>query len=57
MFHVLVFSIDAFKLVEKLLLNPTVRIHNVAKTTEKLQKLIQDGRTNLHFISGKKKKI
>ncbi|KAI8327672.1 hypothetical protein EDC96DRAFT_453179, partial [Choanephora cucurbitarum] len=38
--------------VESLLKIPTVRIKNVTTTTEKLQKIIQDGRRNLHFISG-----
>ncbi|GAA5810364.1 hypothetical protein MFLAVUS_003785 [Mucor flavus] len=44
-------SLQAAALVERLLLIPTVRIHNVAQATEKLQKIIQDGRSKLHFIS------
>lgn len=40
-------------IVESLLKIPTVRIKNIAGTTDKLQKIIQDGRRNLHFISGK----
>ncbi|KAI8095626.1 pyrimidine 5'-nucleotidase [Thamnidium elegans] len=44
-------SLQAAALVERLLLIPTVRIHNVAQTTEKLQKIIKDGRSKLHFIS------
>ncbi|KAI8330030.1 pyrimidine 5'-nucleotidase [Blakeslea trispora] len=38
-------------LVESLLRIPTVRIKNVSGTVEKLQKIITDGRHNLHFIS------
>ncbi|KAL9538544.1 hypothetical protein MBANPS3_010856 [Mucor bainieri] len=44
-------SLQAKSLVESLLKIPTVRIKNVAGTTDKLQKIIQDGRRNLHFIS------
>jgi hypothetical protein len=44
---------NIFSIVESLLKIPTVRIKNIAGTTDKLQKIIQDGRCNLHFISGK----
>ncbi|KAI8968450.1 pyrimidine 5'-nucleotidase-domain-containing protein [Mycotypha africana] len=44
-------SVQAKALVETLLTIPTVRIQNVPRTTEKLQKVIQDGKHNLHFIS------
>ncbi|KAI8639870.1 hypothetical protein BD408DRAFT_349098 [Parasitella parasitica] len=41
-----------FFIVESLLKIPTVRIKNIPGTTDKLQKIIQGGRRNLHFISG-----
>ncbi|KAI9485684.1 MAG: pyrimidine 5'-nucleotidase [Benjaminiella poitrasii] len=44
-------SLQAKALVESLLKISTVRINNVASTTDKLQKIIQDGRRNFHFIS------
>lgn len=43
--------LQAKALVETLLKNPSVRINNLSNTTEKIQKIIQDGRSNLHFIS------
>ncbi|CEP14137.1 hypothetical protein [Parasitella parasitica] len=44
-------ALQAKALVESLLKIPTVRIKNIPGTTDKLQKIIQDGRSNLHFIS------
>ncbi|KAI7886100.1 HAD-superfamily hydrolase, partial [Lichtheimia hyalospora FSU 10163] len=41
----------AAELVQTLLRNPTVRIKNIEATTQKLGKILQDGTTNLHFIS------
>ncbi|KAI9245748.1 pyrimidine 5'-nucleotidase-domain-containing protein [Sporodiniella umbellata] len=38
-------------LVERLLLNPTVRIQNLARTSQKLSKILKDGRDQVHFIS------
>lgn len=40
-------------LVQKLLRNPTVRIKNLEATRTKLEKLVEDGDKNLHFICGK----
>lgn len=39
-------------IVERLLQYPTVRIQNVAAVTEKMEKILKDGKENVHFISG-----
>ncbi|ORX55767.1 hypothetical protein DM01DRAFT_264381 [Hesseltinella vesiculosa] len=43
----------AHYIVERLLQIPTVKIRQVSATTNKLAKIIKDGRANLHFICGK----
>ncbi|KAG0743448.1 hypothetical protein G6F33_006887 [Rhizopus arrhizus] len=37
--------------IERLLQYPTVRIQNVAAVTEKIDKILKDGKENVHFIS------